>query len=98
MYVPCDARWRRGDVDAAYLAGCDGAWSTVREKLGIGFPGGTYSGAFYVADVDATGPADDGSIHVDIEDEDFAIVFPLQAGKRVRLVGILRDGVDRIAK
>jgi 2-polyprenyl-6-methoxyphenol hydroxylase-like FAD-dependent oxidoreductase len=81
-------------VEAAYLAGCDGASSTVRDQLGIGFPGATYSGAFYVADVDASGPAVDSSVHVDIEDEDFAIVFPLQAGKRVRLVGFLRDGVD----
>ena len=51
-------------VDAAYLAGCDGASSTVREQLGIGFPGGTYTGAFYVADVDASGPVVDGSMHV----------------------------------
>jgi 2-polyprenyl-6-methoxyphenol hydroxylase-like FAD-dependent oxidoreductase len=81
-------------VDAAYLAGCDGASSTVREQLGIGFPGGTYSGVFYVADVDASGPAVDGSVHVDIEDEDFAIVFPLQTGRRVRLVGLIRAGLD----
>ena len=78
-------------VDVSYLAGCDGASSTVREQLGIGFPGGTYSGMFYVADVEANGPAVDGSVHVDIEDEDFAIVFPLKAGARVRLVGLLRD-------
>ena len=81
-------------VDAAYLAGCDGASSTVREQTGIGFPGGTYSGMYYVADVDASGPAVDGGAHVDIEDEDFAIVFPLKAGERVRLVGILRDRAD----
>ena len=31
------------DCEAAYLAGCDGARSRVREVLGIGFPGGTYS-------------------------------------------------------
>jgi 2-polyprenyl-6-methoxyphenol hydroxylase-like FAD-dependent oxidoreductase len=80
-------------VEASYLAGCDGASSTVREQLGIGFPGGTYSGAFYVADVDATGPAVDGSVHVDIEDEDFAIVFPLRA-ERVRLVGLLGDRAE----
>src|SRR5262249_55799535 len=43
--------------EAAYLAGCDGAHSTVREGLATGFPGGTYSGLFYVADVDAPGPA-----------------------------------------
>ena len=81
-------------VDAAYLAGCDGASSTVREQCGIGFPGGTYSGVYYVADVDASGPAVDGGAHVDIEDEDFAIVFPLKAGERARLVGLVRDAVD----
>ena len=27
--------------EAAYLAGCDGARSTVREALATGFPGGT---------------------------------------------------------
>ena len=81
-------------VEAAYLAGCDGASSTVRDQLGIGFPGGTYSGAFYVADVDASGPAVDGGVHVDIEDEDFAIVFPLKTGERVRLVGVLRERID----
>jgi 2-polyprenyl-6-methoxyphenol hydroxylase-like FAD-dependent oxidoreductase len=81
-------------VEADYLGGCDGASSTVREQLGIGFPGGTYEGRYYVADVDATGPAVDRSVHVDLEDEDFAIVFPLQTGKRVRLVGLLRDRDD----
>ena len=45
--------------EAAYLAGCDGAHSTVREALAIGFPGGTYAGLFYVADVEASGPATD---------------------------------------
>lgn len=30
--------------EARFLAGCDGASSTVREALGVGFPGGTYSG------------------------------------------------------
>jgi 2-polyprenyl-6-methoxyphenol hydroxylase-like FAD-dependent oxidoreductase len=34
--------------EASYLAGCDGAHSTVREMLASGFPGGTYSGLFYV--------------------------------------------------
>ena len=81
-------------VEAAYLAGCDGASSTVREHLGIGFPGGTYSGAYYVADVDASGPAVDSGVHVDIEDEDFAIVFPLKTQGRVRLIGVLLERPD----
>ena len=47
---------RRRRCDAAYIAGCDGAHSRVREVLGIGFPGGTYEQLFYVADVEARGP------------------------------------------
>jgi 2-polyprenyl-6-methoxyphenol hydroxylase-like FAD-dependent oxidoreductase len=74
-----------------YLAGCDGASSTVRERLGIGFPGGTYSGLFYVADVEASGPAVDRELHVDLEDADFVLLFPMKQSGRVRLVGTVRD-------
>jgi 2-polyprenyl-6-methoxyphenol hydroxylase-like FAD-dependent oxidoreductase len=81
-----------------YLAGCDGASSTVRETLGIGFPGGTYSGLFYVADVEATGSATDDQLHADLEDADFALVFPLQGKGRIRLVGSLREGTTREEK
>jgi 2-polyprenyl-6-methoxyphenol hydroxylase-like FAD-dependent oxidoreductase len=73
--------------EAAYLAGCDGAHSTVREALAAGFPGGTYSGVFYVADVDAAGPAANGEIHVDLEEADFLAVFPLADTGRLRLIG-----------
>ncbi len=76
--------------EATYLAGCDGAHSTVREALAIGFPGGTYTGLFYVADVDASGPAADGEIHVDVEEADFLAVFPLKGTGRMRLVGPIR--------
>jgi 2-polyprenyl-6-methoxyphenol hydroxylase-like FAD-dependent oxidoreductase len=77
--------------EAAYLAGCDGASSTVRGELAIGFPGGTYTGLFYVADVEATGPATDDEPHVDLEDADFLLVFPLQGKGRLRLIGTMRD-------
>jgi 2-polyprenyl-6-methoxyphenol hydroxylase-like FAD-dependent oxidoreductase len=76
---------------AAYLAGCDGASSTVREALGVGFPGGTYTGLFYVADVEGTGPATNDELHADIEDADFVLVFPLKGAGRLRLVGIVSD-------
>ena len=80
--------------EAAYLAGCDGASSAVREQLGIGFPGGTYSGLFYVADVEAAGPVTDEDLHVDLEDADFVLVFPLKGKGRVRLVGNVRGSPD----
>ncbi len=73
--------------ESAYLAGCDGARSTVRESLATGFPGGTYSDIFFVADVHGSGPATNGEIHVDLGRSDFLAVFPLQGSGRVRLVG-----------
>ena len=75
----------------SFLAGCDGASSTVRAGLGIGFPGGTYTGLFYVADVDGTGQPVDEDLHIDIEDADFIILFPLKGSGSVRLVGTVRD-------
>ena len=81
-------------VEASYLAGCDGAASTVRGQLGVEFPGGTYTGLFYVADIEATGEAVDEDLHVDIEDADFLLLFPLKGKGRVRLVGTVRDLPD----
>ncbi len=77
--------------DVAYLAGCDGAHSVVREALGIGFPGGTYSDLFYVADVDAQGPPVDGEIHLELDDSDFLAVFPLKKKGHLRLIGSVRE-------
>ncbi len=90
------AELRRDDgsqqrCEVAYLAGCDGAHSTVREALGIGFGGGTYSHLFYVADVDATGPAVDRDIHVDLDQSDLLAIFPMTGKNRVRLVGTIPD-------
>jgi 2-polyprenyl-6-methoxyphenol hydroxylase-like FAD-dependent oxidoreductase len=76
---------------ADYLAGCDGASSTVREVLGVGFPGGTYTGLFYVADVEGKGPGTKNELHLDLEDADFVIVFPLKGEGHLRLVGTVRD-------
>jgi 2-polyprenyl-6-methoxyphenol hydroxylase-like FAD-dependent oxidoreductase len=75
----------------AYLAGCDGARSKVREVLNTGFPGGTYDHLFYVADVEAAGPTMNGELHVDLDDADFLAVFPLQDTGRARLIGSIRD-------
>ncbi len=79
------------DWEANYLAGCDGARSTVREAIGTGFPGGTYRQVFYVADVDAAGPPINGELHVDLDEADFLAVFPLAGNGRARLIGTVRD-------
>ena len=77
--------------EAAYIAGCDGARSMVRESIGSGFPGGTYRQLFYVADVEAEGPALDSELHVDLDEADFLAVFPLAGPGRARLIGTVRD-------
>lgn len=77
--------------EAAYMAGCDGARSAVREGLGIGFPGGTYGHLFYVADVEARGAAINGEVHVGLDASDFLAVFPLKGEGRARLVGTVRE-------
>jgi len=81
--------------EADYLAGCDGARSAVRKTLGIDFPGGTYSHLFYVADVEARGPAVNGEVHVGLEPADFLAVFPLKGEGRARLVGTLKEDPAR---
>ncbi|MFD0567781.1 FAD-dependent monooxygenase [Kitasatospora saccharophila] len=40
----------------SYVLGCDGASSTVRERLGIAFDGSTYAPLFALADVRVEGP------------------------------------------
>jgi 2-polyprenyl-6-methoxyphenol hydroxylase-like FAD-dependent oxidoreductase len=82
---------REETCEANYIAGCDGAHSTVRETIGIGFPGGTYRQLFYVADVEAAGPPVNGELHVDLDEADFLAVFPLAGQGRARLIGTVRD-------
>jgi 2-polyprenyl-6-methoxyphenol hydroxylase-like FAD-dependent oxidoreductase len=79
------------DCAAAYIAGCDGTHSTVRERLAIGFAGGTYEHLFYVADVEGGGEAMNGEVHVGLDRADFLAVFPLRGEGRVRLVGTVRE-------
>jgi 2-polyprenyl-6-methoxyphenol hydroxylase-like FAD-dependent oxidoreductase len=95
------ARLRQPDgtqaaCEAAYIAGCDGAHSTVREALRIGFPGGTYAHVFYVADVQASGATMNGEIHVGLDASDFLAVFPLQDEGRARLVGTVQEGAHQL--
>ncbi len=73
--------------ECAFIAGCDGAHSSTREALGVGLPGGTYQQLFYVADVQASGAAINGELHVALDDNDFLAVFPMKGAGRARLVG-----------
>jgi 2-polyprenyl-6-methoxyphenol hydroxylase-like FAD-dependent oxidoreductase len=80
--------------EAAYIAGCDGAHSTVREGLEISFPGGVYAHLFYVADVEASGATLNGEVHVGLDATDFLALFPLKSEGSARLVGTVRDEAE----
>jgi 2-polyprenyl-6-methoxyphenol hydroxylase-like FAD-dependent oxidoreductase len=79
---------------AAFLAGCDGARSKVREVMASGFPGGTYSRLFYVADVEAGGAIVNGELNLALDSGDFLAAFPLRGEGRVRLVGDIEREED----
>ena len=74
-------------VKAQFIAGCDGAHSTVRKIMQSGFPGGGYPQLFYVADVEGDGPAFNGDLNVELDESDFLAVFPLAHRGRIRLIG-----------
>ncbi|HVU51206.1 MAG TPA: FAD-dependent monooxygenase [Polyangia bacterium] len=80
--------------EAAFVAGCDGAGSTVRHALGLRFPGGSYDRTFWVADLDAEGPGADGELHVALDEIGFLAAFPLPGERHVRLIGTFRADED----
>ena len=82
---------RNEECEALYLAGCDGARSTVRHALGIGFPGGTYARFFYVADVEASGALINSELHVALDDAEFLAVFPMKGAHRGRIIGTVQS-------
>jgi 2-polyprenyl-6-methoxyphenol hydroxylase-like FAD-dependent oxidoreductase len=78
-------------VETLFIAGCDGAHSTVREVLNVGFPGGTYSHIFYVADVEASiGRAMNGEVQVGLDEAEFLAIFPLTGAGHARLIGTVK--------
>lgn len=76
-------------VTAAYLAGCDGGHSTVREQSGITFPGAPYEHVFFVADTEATGAMVPDELNVYLWRDGFHLFFPMPGKDRWRVIGIL---------
>ena len=76
---------------SVFLAGCDGAHSSVRKGLNVGFEGGTYSHTFFVADIKASGPSANGEMHAALDSSDFMIIFPMKGDANIRLVGDLNQ-------
>ena len=79
----------RGDVTVAWLAGCDGARSAVRELNGIPFEGAPYEQVFFVADTQVTGRMVPDELNVYLWRQGFHLFFPMRGTDHWRLVGIL---------
>ncbi|MFC3418726.1 FAD-dependent monooxygenase [Salinicoccus hispanicus] len=80
----CDSRF-------AYICGCDGAHSTVRKQLNIGFPGGTYSQVFFVADTVNEKPFKGFS--AGFRGSDFKLALNIRTTGNVRLIGIIPESL-----
>jgi flavin-dependent dehydrogenase len=77
------------EVTARWVAGCDGARSTVRELNGIPFQGAPYEHVFYVADTQMTGPMVPDELNVYLWRSGFHLFFPMRGTNHWRVVGIL---------
>jgi 2-polyprenyl-6-methoxyphenol hydroxylase-like FAD-dependent oxidoreductase len=96
-FVECHLR-TPGDVEESivsrYVAGCDGAESSVRRLARIPFPGRDYRETIVVADVETTSDLYPGTAHAFLQDEAMLFMFPLPSD-RWRLL-TLHPGGDEL--
>src|SRR5438093_1987621 len=76
-------------ITAAWVAGCDGARSAVRDLTGIMFPGAPYEHVFFVADTVVTGKMVPDQINIYLWRNGFHLFFPFRGEDHWRIVGIL---------
>jgi 2-polyprenyl-6-methoxyphenol hydroxylase-like FAD-dependent oxidoreductase len=76
-------------VAAAWVAGCDGGRSAVRELSGITFQGAPYEHVFFVADTKMTGPMVPEELNIYFWRDGFHLFFPMRGFDHWRIVGIV---------
>jgi 2-polyprenyl-6-methoxyphenol hydroxylase-like FAD-dependent oxidoreductase len=77
------------EVTAAWVGGCDGARSAVRDLSGIAFQGAPYEHVFFVADTQMTGPMVPDELNVYFWRDGFHLFFPMRGTDHWRVVGIV---------
>ncbi len=82
---------REEAVQASYVAGCDGAHSTVREQAGIGFAGRAYPQTFLLADLEVDG-LEPGPAHSYLTGNGILFFFPLGTPATWRMLAIRPPG------
>ena len=81
------------EVTAAWVAGCDGARSAVRELNGISFVGAPYEHVFFVADTQMTGAMVPDELNIYFWRDGFHLFFPMRGPNHWRIVGIVPAGL-----
>jgi 2-polyprenyl-6-methoxyphenol hydroxylase-like FAD-dependent oxidoreductase len=79
---------RQESIRARYLAGCDGAHSTVRKCAGIPFEGDAYLQDFMLGDVEADGPFARDRLHSFAAGGSVAMFFPLGSPATWRVIAM----------
>ena len=79
------------EIDARWVAGCDGPHSAVRDLCGIDFPGAPYEHVFFVADTIVTGPMAPSELNIYLRRSGFHLFFPMRGQDCWRVVGILPE-------
>jgi 2-polyprenyl-6-methoxyphenol hydroxylase-like FAD-dependent oxidoreductase len=82
--VECHLRAPGGleeSIVSRFVAGCDGAESSVRRLVGIPFPGRDYRQSIVVADAEPTADLSPGTAHAFLRGEGILFIFPLPSGR-----------------
>jgi 2-polyprenyl-6-methoxyphenol hydroxylase-like FAD-dependent oxidoreductase len=84
------------EVRAAYIVGCDGAHSTVRDAIGLAFEGSTYEQRLIQADVriDMSVNVEGDEIVAFTSPDGIVALFPLPGDHRYRMLVPLLEKVD----
>jgi 2-polyprenyl-6-methoxyphenol hydroxylase-like FAD-dependent oxidoreductase len=80
-----------------WVIGADGIGSTVRQSLGIAYPGFDLPQVWSIADVDIDGPFDEQRILLDVQQPGnaFIMVLPIEA-RRARIVSSTDDAIKAL--
>jgi 2-polyprenyl-6-methoxyphenol hydroxylase-like FAD-dependent oxidoreductase len=79
---------------ARYVVGADGMHSTVRERAGIAFSGGSYGESFVLADVRLTGGVPSAEVILYFSPAGIVVVAPLPGGVH-RIVATVDDAPEQ---
>ena len=83
-YVECQLRAPNGrgeSIITRFVAGCDGAESSVRRLVRIPFLGRDYRQSILVADAEPTAALSPGTAHAFLRGEGILFIFPLPSGR-----------------